>query len=88
MAAEIMQSEELPKQAYLTLAEFYTKTRRYDEADEILSDAGKIFAGEESMQVSIRNLAEDNAKQREKADSGKQEYMPNPKLSGNMSRQN
>lgn len=79
MAAEIMQSEELPKQAYLTLAEFYTKTRRYDEADEILSDAGKIFAGEESMQVSIRNLAEDNAKQREKADSGKQEYMPNPK---------
>lgn len=79
MAAEIMQSEELPKQVYLTLAEFYTKTRRYDEADEILSDAEKIFAGEESMQMSIQKLSEDNAKQREKADSGKPEYMPNPR---------
>lgn len=79
MATEIMQSDELPKQVYLTLAEFYTKTRRYDEADEILSDAGKIFAGEESMQVSLGKLAADNGKQREKADSGKAEYMPNPK---------
>ena len=76
LAVEVMQSEQLPKQVYLTLAEFYTKTRRYEEAEELLIEVQKLFPTEEN---SMKKLMEENAKQREKAEIGKQEYMPNPK---------
>ncbi len=76
LAVEIIQSEQLPKQVYLTLAEFYTKTRRYEAAEELLAEAKKLFPTEESA---FKKLMEDNERQQEKADSGKQEYMPNPK---------
>lgn len=76
LAVEIIQSEQLPKQVYLTLAEFYTKTRRYEAAEELLTEAKKLFPTEES---SIKKLMEENEKQRERSNSGKQEYMPNPK---------
>ena len=79
MATEIMESDELPRQVYFTIADFYTKTRRYDEADEILTEAIKLFNDDQLALDGIRKLEEDNNKQREKAESGKQEYMPDPK---------
>ena len=79
LATEIMGADNLPKQVYYTVADFYTKTRRYDEADEILSEAEKLFADDQVAVAGIKKLADDNYKQREKAESGKQEYMPNPR---------
>ena len=79
LATDIMESDNLPKQVYFTVADFYTKTRRYDEADEILSEANKLFGNDQAAVAGIKKLADDNNKQREKAESGKQEYMPNPK---------
>lgn len=79
MAAIIMQAEEMYKCNYLILADFYSKTRRYDEADRILAEAESKFASDEDMSVRIQTLLIANSKQREKAGAGKQEYMPNPK---------
>lgn len=79
MAATIMQAEEMYKCNYLILADFYSKTRRYDEADRILAEAESKFASDEDMSVRIQTLLIANSKQREKAGAGKQEYMPNPK---------
>lgn len=79
LATDIMESDNLPKQVYFTVADFYTKTRRYDEADEILTEAEKLFGNDQASVEVIKKLKDDNNKQREKAESGKQEYMPNPK---------
>ncbi len=79
MAAETMSMEALPKQVYLTVADLYTITRRYDEADELLSTAAKIFENDDDAARRIREASENNGKYREKAAAGKKEYMPNPK---------
>ncbi len=81
MAAEMRAAQSLPgfpKQAYLTMADFYTTTRRYDAADEILAAASKVFANDADAVGRIREACEKNKKYREKAVAGKQEYMPNP----------
>ncbi len=79
LATGIMESDNLPKQVYFTVVDFYTKTRRYDEADEILSETEKLFGDDQEAVMRIKKLAYDNNKHRENAESGKKEYMPNPK---------
>lgn len=79
MATEIMESDELPEQVYSTVADFYTKTRRYDEAEEILSDAMRLFGDDQRAVEIYRKLADENNKRRMKAETGGQEYMPSPK---------
>ena len=79
MATEIMESDELPEQVYSTVADFYTKTRRYDEAEEILSDAMRLFGDDQRAVEIYRKLADENYKRRKKAEIGGQEYMPSPK---------
>ena len=73
------ESMELPWQAYYNLADFYTKTRRYDTADEVITEALNRFADDQSVIQIMQNCAADNTKQQEKANTGKNEYMPNPK---------
>ncbi len=79
LANEILGFEELPKQAYMTLADFYIKTRRYSKADEIIKKAARLFAQDEYAVRELHELSKYNNNQRAKADSGKQEYMPAPK---------
>ena len=79
VASVLCASEEIPWQACYNLAEFYTVTRRYDSADEVIEDALIRFAGDPFIVQTMQNRAEKNASQRKKADAGKQEYMPNPK---------
>lgn len=79
MAVKLVESEELPIQVYMTLGDFYTKTRRYEAAEEFLNEAKNHFSSDEAVLQGIQRLLEDNEKQREKAENGKQEYMPNPK---------
>lgn len=79
VASVLCASEEIPWQACYNLAEFYTVTRRYDSADEVIEDSLIRFAGDPFIVQTMQNRAEKNASQRKKADAGKQEYMPNPK---------
>lgn len=78
LAAELLEADELPTQAYYNLADFYSKTRRYDEADDAMDAAARIY-GAEQTSVLFGKLADSNRKYREKEAQGKQQYMPNPK---------
>lgn len=79
LASKLLASEIIPKQAYISIADFYIKTRRYEEADEILSDALKAFPDDFYVVGNVRDLSKENEKRREAANTGKSEYMPNPK---------
>lgn len=78
VAAELLEEVTLPKQAYYNLADFYSKTRRYDEADDAMNAATKLYGAEQTA-VLFGKLAESNRGYREKEAQGKQQYMPNPK---------
>lgn len=79
IATELLESKELPEQVYMTVADFYTKTRRYEKTATILSKAIDLFAENKWALFELKKLEEVNNNQREKADSGKHEYMPSPK---------
>ncbi len=78
-ATMLCESDDLPWQACYNLAEFYTVTRRYNVADEVISDALFRFSSDEHAIQNLQNCKEKNIKQREKAEAGKMEYLPNPK---------
>lgn len=78
VAAELLEEVTLPKQAYYNLADFYSKTRRYDEADDAMNAATKLYGAEQTA-VLFGKLAESNRGYREKEAQGKQQYLPNPK---------
>lgn len=79
IAAELYASNEIPWQGYFNLAEFYTTTRRYELADEVIADCLQRYSEDAFVVQTMKNQSEKNAKQREKAIAGKQEYLPNPK---------
>ena len=78
LAGELLEEDALPRQAYYNLADFYSKTRRYDEADDAMDAAARLY-GMEQTGILFGKLAESNRKYREKEAQGKQQYMPNPK---------
>jgi len=77
LAAELLEEDNLPSQVYYNLADFYSKTRRYDEADDAMNAATKLYGAEQTA-VLFGKLAESNRNYREKEAQGKQQYMPNP----------
>ena len=76
IASLLCGSDDLPWQACYNLAEFYTKTRRYDDAEKVIADALQRFADDPYVVQTMQDCAAKNAKQREKAEAGKSEYMP------------
>ena len=78
LAGELLEDADLPMQAYYNLADFYSKTRRYDEADDAINAATELY-GAERTALSFGKIKENNRKYREKEAAGKQQYMPNPK---------
>ena len=77
LAQKLKKETELPVQAYANLVDFYTKTRRYDEADSLIRSAEEQY-GEELIFQYLNRYIEDNNRYRERHNSGKQEFMPNP----------
>lgn len=78
LAGELLEEESLPTQVYYNLADFYSKTRRYDEAEDAMNAAAELY-GADRTAVLFGKIAESNRKYREKEAAGKQQYMPNPK---------
>lgn len=79
IASLLSETEDIPWQGYYNLAEFYITTRRYDAAEEVIKEALQHYADDPFVVQTMQTQAEKNAKQLEKAETGKQEYMPNPK---------
>ena len=78
LAGELLNEDELPIQSYYNLADFYSKTRRYDEADDAIEAASKLY-GVELATKQLGKIIEKNRDYRKKEAQGKQQYMPNPK---------
>ena len=76
LAGRLLEQECLPVKAYYNLADFFLKTRRYDEAEDVIETARDSY-GNESTELT--ELSEQNKKYREAGANGKKEYMPNPK---------
>ena len=77
LAAELIEEEELPRQTYYNLADFYSKTRRYDEADDAMDAAEKLYGIKK--EVLFGEVFKKNRIYREAEVNGKMQYMPNPK---------
>lgn len=78
-ARDLAAVESLPGAAYLHLAEFYMITRRYDEAESFLLEAGKRYPEDDALQNRLGELQEKSDGYRENARKGKAQFMPNPK---------
>ena len=79
IAAKLTQYDMLPRWCYYTMGDYYTKTRRYDEAEDILMEGLKLYQDIPYAKQKLNEMLEDNAKRRTAAESGKKEYMPAPK---------
>lgn len=79
LAAELMEEESLPGTTACVLAEFFSQTRRYDEANDIIMGGMKENAENKSVFDMLLELQRKNDNRRIAADSGKKEYFPNPK---------
>lgn len=79
LAIELVDVEELPWQTAGVLADFYTKTRRYDEAETVLANARAIYAEVRAAINQFDKVAADCEKYRTNSENGKKEYMPNPR---------
>ena len=75
----LCQEEDLPWQAYVNLAKYYTTTRRYDTSDKLIEKALNEFSNNEEAAVAIRKCGEENSKKWENAKTGGKEYLPAPK---------
>jgi len=79
LASELLEKSQLPWQTTYFIAEFFSQTRRYDEADDAISVGNKLNEGNEGVLRLFTELSEKNEKRRTAADTGKKEYLPNPK---------
>lgn len=79
LASELLEKTPLPWQAIYVIAEFFSQTRRYDEADDAISVGNKLNVGNDGVLRQFAELSEKNEKRRTAADTGKKEYLPNPK---------
>lgn len=79
LAGSLMEQDNLPRQAYYNLADFYSKTRRYDLADDSISICKKLYSGETGVDYELDKLSGQNEKYRFAEENGKSEYIPNPK---------
>lgn len=79
LAGELLGKDDLPKQTVYNLADFLLKTRRYDEAADVIESAKKRYADDAAAINKLNSLSENNEKYRDAEANGGKEYMPNPR---------
>lgn len=77
LASELLEEGILPWRTLYSLAEFYSQTRRYDEADAVISDGNKLYAEDDVALGDFNSISEKNNKRKIAASEGKKEYLPN-----------
>lgn len=78
LASELLEEKPLPWQTIYFIAEFFSQTRRYDEADDAIDIGTALNTGNSDVLTKFADLSEKNEKRRTAADTGKKEYLPNP----------
>lgn len=79
LASELLEQDVLPWQVTYVIAEFFSQTRRYDEADDAISVGNKANSDNVGVLRQFEELHNKNEKRKNAADSGKKEYLPSPK---------
>lgn len=79
LASELSECSPLPWQTTYVIAQFFSQTRRYDEADDAISYGNEWNDGNIDILTQLSELSDQNKKRRMAADIGKKEYLPNPK---------
>ena len=79
LAGKLLEQPILPKQAFYNLADFFSITRRYDEASDAIESARRLYADDSSVIFELNRRSAKNEKYRDAEMNGKKEYMPNPK---------
>lgn len=76
MASALMTYDELPCYCYYTLADFYTKTRRYMEAEEVLTEAMEYYKNSPQVLNKLQTFWKENSKRKGSPENGCKEYLP------------
>ncbi len=79
IANVLIAESELPLNAYDSLVEFYTKTRRYSKATALLTEAGKRYNSPHAEYL-FNKRAADIEKYMAAAEEGRMEYLPKPSV--------
>lgn len=79
LAGKLLEQDNLPMQVYYNIADFFSKTRRYDEASDAITACKNLYGEEGANKYKLNELTEQNEKYRDAEANGKKEYMPNPK---------
>lgn len=75
----LCKEEDMPWQAYVNLAKYYTITRRYDTSNKFIEKAMDKLSDNEEAVVAIKKCEGENSKKWENAKTGGKEYLPAPK---------
>ncbi len=79
LVSELSHMDSLPSQTLFYIAEFYSQTRRYNEADNIINLGEKANKDHDDILDQFSKLSEKNKKRKESAGSGgRKEYLPKP----------
>ena len=79
IASTLILENDIPYSTVLSLADYFTRTRRYDAAAAVLKPAYQTYAFDEEKSPFIVSRIDDNSKRYESSFEGKGEYLPNPK---------
>lgn len=87
IASKLLICEDLPYTSVLSMADYFTKTRRYEIAASLLKQAYPKYAFDECLCSRIELRIEDNTKRYQSSFDGKGEYLPNPRENKELIRQ-
>ncbi len=79
IADELVELADLPWQAYYVTADFYDKTRRYDVAEHLISNALEQYKDDERAMRELNKVLVSCGKHRVAGENGKKEFMPAPR---------
>lgn len=79
LAGKLLEQPALPRQTFYNLADFFLKTRRYDEASDAIETAKRLYGDDSAAILALNRLSGQNETYRDAEANGKREYMPNPK---------
>lgn len=79
LAEQLLLEKSLPSQVLYNLADFYSKTRRYEKSFDIIESAKNTYSDDPLVLDELNKLFEQNAKYCNAKLNSKKEYMPNPK---------
>ena len=79
LAYELVEESPEVWQVLYVMAEFFSQTRRYDEAEEAISRGKELFAENKKAMYEFNTSEGKNNSRRTAAETGKKEYIPAPK---------